>query len=64
MTFVLPFDVAPSGNLTVITGAFNASNTPTTPDAVLPVTSSMTFAQVFNYTAPAYSLSALTAYVS
>ena len=63
MTLVLPFDVAPNGNLTVITGTFNASNTPTTPDAVLPVTSAMTFTQTFNYTAPSYSISALTAYI-
>ncbi|KAH0833369.1 glycoside hydrolase family 51 protein [Lanmaoa asiatica] len=63
MTFVLPFKVVPNGNLTVITGASNASNTPATPHAVFPVTSSMTFAQVFNYTAPAYSVSALIAYI-
>lgn len=64
MTFVLPFNVAPNGNITVITGSYSASNTPTTPSAVLPVTTSMTFAQDFNYTAPAYSLTALTAYIS
>jgi len=64
MTFVLPFSVAPNGNNTVISGpSNNASNTPTTPNAVLPVTSSMTFAQTFNYTAPSYSVSALTAYI-
>lgn len=63
MTFVLPFGIAPNGNLTLITGPVNVSNTPATPDAVLPVTSTMTFAQTFNYTAPSYSVSALTAYI-
>lgn len=63
MTFVLPFDVARNGNLTVITGAVHASNTPTTPNAVLPVTSPMTFAKTFNYTATPYSISALTVYL-
>ncbi|KAN0092522.1 glycoside hydrolase family 51 protein [Tylopilus felleus] len=63
ITFKLPFQVASSGNLTVITGASTAGNTPTTPDAVVPKTSSVTFAQVFNYTAPAYSVSALTTHI-
>ena len=63
MTFVLPFEVASAGLATVITGPMNASNTPATPDAVVPMTSPMTFAQTFNYTAPAYSVSALTAYL-
>jgi alpha-N-arabinofuranosidase len=63
VTFVLPFEVASAGLATVMTGPVNASNTPTTPDAVVPTTSAMTFAQTFNYTAPAYSVSALTAYL-
>lgn len=62
MTFVLPFEVARAGLVTVLTGPASASNTPTTPDAAVPTTSAMTFAQTFNYTAPAYSVSALTAY--
>ncbi|KAG9311650.1 glycoside hydrolase family 51 protein [Chiua virens] len=64
VTFVLPFQVSSSGNVTVITGDATASNTPTTPKAVLPKTSAMTFAQTFNYTAPAYSVSALAAYLA
>jgi alpha-N-arabinofuranosidase len=63
MTFVLPFEVASAGLATVITGPMDASNTPTTPDAVVPMTSAMTFGKTFNYTAPAYSVSALTAYL-
>ena len=63
MTFVLPFNVEDSGLVTVITGPPTASNSPTTPDAVVPTTSTMKFAQTFNYTAPAYSVSALTAYL-
>lgn len=63
VTFVLPFEVASAGLATVITGPVNASNTPTTPDAVVPTTSAMTFAQTFNYSAPAYSVSVLTAYL-
>lgn len=59
VTFVLPFEVAGAGFATVIIGPANASNTLTTPDAVVPVT----FAKTFNYTAPAYSVSALTAYL-
>ncbi|KAG9311101.1 glycoside hydrolase family 51 protein [Chiua virens] len=59
MTFELPFQVASHGNVVLISGASNASNTPTTPDAVIPVMSSMTFGETFNYTAPAYSVSAL-----
>lgn len=64
MTFVLPFEVHSSGLVTLITGPVTASNTPTTPDAVVPVTSDMTFAQTFDYTAPAFSVSALSVYLA
>lgn len=64
MTFILPFEVANNGNATVITGPVDASNTPTTPDAVVPVTTAMTFARTFNYTAPAWSVSVLAAYLA
>ncbi|KAF8137028.1 glycoside hydrolase family 51 protein [Boletus edulis] len=63
MTFALPFEVSSAGLVTVITGSADASNSPTTPDAVVPTTFKMTFSQTFNYTAPAYSVSALTAYL-
>lgn len=61
MAFILPFKIASAGQVTVITGPRDASNKPSTPNAVVPTTSAMTFAQTFNYTAPAYSVSALTA---
>ncbi|KAI9568675.1 glycoside hydrolase family 51 protein [Boletus coccyginus] len=63
VTFKLPFKIARDGSATVITGLANASNSPTTPDAVVPKTSAMTFAQTFDYIAPAYSVSALTAHL-
>ncbi|KAF8548538.1 hypothetical protein OG21DRAFT_1516204 [Imleria badia] len=59
----LKYTLPPYGKGMLCLCELNASNTPTTPNAALPVTSSMIFAQVFNYTVPAYSVSALTAYI-
>ncbi|KAF9237539.1 glycoside hydrolase family 51 protein [Melanogaster broomeanus] len=60
MTFNLPFEVASAGTATVLTGPPTASNSPSTPNAVVPVTSNTNFAKSFDYTAPAYSLTVLT----
>ncbi|KAH7911175.1 glycoside hydrolase family 51 protein [Hygrophoropsis aurantiaca] len=61
LTFILPYtDVSPTGTAQVLAGAPTASNSPTTPNAVVPVTSSILTGQTFNYTAPGYSVSVLT----
>ncbi|KIK93171.1 glycoside hydrolase family 51 protein [Paxillus rubicundulus Ve08.2h10] len=60
MTFNLPFEVASAGFATVLTGPPTASNSPTTPNAIVPITSPMTFSKSFNFTAPAYSVTVLT----
>ncbi|KAF8962335.1 alfa-L-arabinofuranosidase precursor [Flammula alnicola] len=61
LTFVLPFtNVDSKGSLQLLTGNATASNTPTTPDLLVPVTSSIATGQTFNYTAPAVSVSVLT----
>ena len=57
--FSLPFSVAPTGTLTVLTGGQNDSNTPAGPDFVVPVTSSFAAGQTFTITAPAYSVNVL-----
>ncbi|EIW76868.1 glycoside hydrolase family 51 protein [Coniophora puteana RWD-64-598 SS2] len=59
VTFQLPFAVASSATVTVLTGDSTASNTPTDPNLVTPTTSAITIGQAFNYTAPAYSLSVI-----
>jgi len=61
LTFVLPFGtVATSGTVQVLTGASTASNTPTNPNLIVPVNSTITTGQTFNYNAPAVSVSVLT----
>lgn len=44
----------------VLTGAANASNTPTTPNLVVPKNSTISTGKTFSYTAPAFSVSVLT----
>lgn len=61
LTFNLPFStVATTGTAQVLMGAMTASNTPSTPNAVAPVTSTITTGKTFNYNAPAFSVSVLT----
>ncbi|KAG6903627.1 hypothetical protein DXG01_016184, partial [Tephrocybe rancida] len=61
VTFVLPFGtVATSGTLQVIQGAATTSNTPTAPNAAVPVTSSITTGKTFTYNAPGFSVSVIT----
>ncbi|KAF8159380.1 alfa-L-arabinofuranosidase precursor [Crassisporium funariophilum] len=60
VTFVLPFsNVATAGTAQVLTGAGTASNTPTNPNLMVPVTTSIITGKTFNYTAPAVSVSVL-----
>ncbi|KAG6860468.1 hypothetical protein C0995_010759 [Termitomyces sp. Mi166 len=61
VTFVLPFaTVATTGTLQVIQGSATTSNTPTTPNAAVPVTSSITTGTTFTYNAPGFSVSVIT----
>ncbi|KAJ7698743.1 alfa-L-arabinofuranosidase precursor [Mycena rosella] len=61
VTFVLPFaTVATTGSAQVLTGAETASNTPTTPNLVVPKNSTIPTGKTFSYTAPAFSVSVLT----
>ncbi|KAH7921558.1 glycoside hydrolase family 51 protein, partial [Leucogyrophana mollusca] len=61
MTFELPYTtVSPTGTAQVLAGAPTASNSPTTPNAVVPVTSTINTGATFNYTAPGYSVTVLT----
>ncbi|KAL0958307.1 hypothetical protein HGRIS_000452 [Hohenbuehelia grisea] len=61
LTFVLPFgSVATSGTAQVLTGAATTSNTPTTPNAAVPSTHTITTGKTLNYTAPGFSVSVLT----
>lgn len=64
ITFELPFAVASSGTVQVLTGSYNTSNNPETPTAAVPTTSTVTFASVsagvVDYEAPPLSLSVLT----
>ncbi|KAJ7484526.1 glycoside hydrolase family 51 protein [Mycena latifolia] len=61
LTFVLPFaTVATTGTAQVLTGAGTASNTPTTPNLIVPKNSTITTGKTFSYTAPAFSVSVLT----
>ncbi|KAJ7201645.1 alfa-L-arabinofuranosidase precursor [Mycena pura] len=61
VTFVLPFaTVARTGTAQVLSGAAAASNTPTTPAAVVPKNSTITTGKTFTYNAPGFSVSVLT----
>jgi len=61
LTFVLPFaTVAATGTAQVLTGAEIASNTPTTPNLVVPKNSTIRTGKTFSYTAPGFSVSVLT----
>ncbi|KAF9476813.1 arabinofuranosidase [Pholiota conissans] len=60
MTFQLPFTVASSGNLQLLTGTATASNTPSNPNLFAPISSTISTGQTFNYNAPAVSVSVIT----
>ncbi|KAK0482509.1 arabinofuranosidase [Armillaria novae-zelandiae] len=61
VTFSLPFDSVSSTALAqVLTGSATASNTPSTPQLVIPVNSTIATGQTFTYSAPPLSLSVLT----
>ncbi|KAL0571025.1 hypothetical protein V5O48_010931 [Marasmius crinis-equi] len=61
LTFALPFDnIASTGNLQVLTGPANASNTPDTPDAVTPRETTIATGKTFDYEAPGYSVTVVT----
>lgn len=57
--FSLPFSVASTGTLTVLAGGENDSNTPASPESVLPVTSDFSAGQTFTISAPAFSVNVL-----
>ncbi|KAK7046838.1 putative alpha-L-arabinofuranosidase A [Favolaschia claudopus] len=60
LTFELPFrSVAKTGTAQVLTGAANASNTPTTPNLVVPKNSTIATGKRFSYIAPGFSVSVL-----
>ncbi|PCH45069.1 glycoside hydrolase family 51 protein [Wolfiporia cocos MD-104 SS10] len=52
--------VSSTGSLQLLTGSETTSNSPETPNAAIPVTSSITTGSTFNYTAPGYSVSVIT----
>ncbi|KAF8225218.1 alfa-L-arabinofuranosidase precursor [Tricholoma matsutake] len=61
LAFALPFaTVSTTGTAQILTGAMNASNTPTTPDLIVPQTRIITTGKTFNYNAPGFSVSVLT----
>ncbi|KAG6828328.1 hypothetical protein H0H87_002383 [Tephrocybe sp. NHM501043] len=61
VTFVLPFNtVASSGTLQVLQGSATTSNTPTNPNAAVPVTSNIATGKSFTYNAPGFSVSVIT----
>ncbi|KAK0229011.1 glycoside hydrolase family 51 protein [Armillaria fumosa] len=61
VTFSLPFDSVSSTALAqVLTGSATASNTPSTPQLVIPVNSTIATGQTFTYSAPPLSLTILT----
>ena len=60
MTFVLPFNIASSGTLQLLTGTPTASNTPANPTLFAPVSSTISTGSTFNYNAPAVSVSVIT----
>ena len=51
--------VANLGTLQILTGAETASNTPASPQAVVPQSSSITTGKSFIYNAPAFSVSVI-----
>ncbi|KZT10497.1 glycoside hydrolase family 51 protein [Laetiporus sulphureus 93-53] len=59
VTFELPFEVASTGTLKLLTGNPDDSNTPDAPDYITPETSTIFTDSTLNYTAPAYSLSVI-----
>ncbi|KZT10533.1 glycoside hydrolase family 51 protein [Laetiporus sulphureus 93-53] len=59
VTFEMPFDVASTGTLKLLTGKPDDSNTPDAPDYITPGTSTISTGSTLNYTAPAYSLSVI-----
>ncbi|VDC07497.1 unnamed protein product [Peniophora sp. CBMAI 1063] len=59
ITFQLPEAVASQATLVQLSGPANASNTPETPDAVVPVSSTIDVAQNLEFSAPALSLSVI-----
>lgn len=61
LTFVLPFaSVSATGTAQVLRGAMAASNTPNTPNLIVPQTSTITAGKTFDYNAPGFSVSVLT----
>ncbi|KZV72980.1 glycoside hydrolase family 51 protein [Peniophora sp. CONT] len=58
--FQFPAAVSAQGTLVQLSGPANASNTPDTPDAVVPVSSTIDVAQTLEFSAPALSLSVIT----
>jgi alpha-L-arabinofuranosidase len=61
LTFVLPFkNVDSQGSVQLLTGDAISSNTPTNPNLIVPVTSSVKTGQTFDYTAPPVSVSVIT----
>ncbi|KAF8891085.1 alfa-L-arabinofuranosidase precursor [Gymnopilus junonius] len=61
LTFVLPFNtVASSGTAQVLTGDPTSSNTPSNPNLIVPVTSTISTGKTFTYSAPANSVNVLT----
>ncbi|PCH44947.1 glycoside hydrolase family 51 protein [Wolfiporia cocos MD-104 SS10] len=52
--------VSDVGSLQLLTGSETTSNSPETPNAAIPVTSSITTGSTFNYNVPGYSISAIT----
>lgn len=59
LTFALAADVSGTGTLIQLSGAKGASNTPASPNAVVPKTSSITTTRSLRFTAPPYSFSVL-----
>ncbi|KAG5653563.1 hypothetical protein H0H81_012252 [Sphagnurus paluster] len=62
MSFVLPAGVsaASTAKAEILTGPTGASNSPATPNVVVPYTITLPAGETFNYTAPALSVSVLT----
>ncbi|TFY60379.1 hypothetical protein EVG20_g7441 [Dentipellis fragilis] len=60
LQFQHPFNVRASGTTQVLSGGQNSSNTPTTPNAAVPRTSTLRAGKTFEYTAPGFSVSVLT----
>ncbi|PCH45068.1 glycoside hydrolase family 51 protein [Wolfiporia cocos MD-104 SS10] len=52
--------VSSTGSLQLLTGSETTSNSPETPNAAIPVTSSITTGSTFDYNAPGYSVSVIT----